>query len=109
MLYEQARNAIKVGKHPVSIDIACDLASMVLQIYYGDHREDKHTPETIDMKSFLPDSYQDRAKAEASKILKLHQENKGQSELDAKFLYVQMVRSLPTFGVHFFLVRVRKI
>ena len=32
---------------------------------------------------------------------------KGHSEVDALFEYVKLTRSLNTFGVHFFLVRVR--
>ena len=61
------------------------------------------------MKPFLPDSFKDKAKSEANKILKLHKGLRGQSELEAKYGYVQLARSLPTFGVHFFLVRVMKL
>ena len=40
------------------------------------------------------------------KVLKKHAELVGTSEIDAKVHYVKMARSLPTFGVHFFLVKV---
>jgi hypothetical protein len=33
----------------------------------------------------------------------------GVSEVDAKLKYVKLARGLPTFGVHFFLVKVRFI
>jgi hypothetical protein len=39
-------------------------------------------------------------------LMAKHQELKGHSELDAIYEYVKLARSLNTFGVHFFLVRV---
>ena len=58
------------------------------------------------MKQFLPDGFKARAKDAAQKILDLHSNLKGKSEIQAKYEYVKLARSLPTFGVHFFVVRV---
>ena len=60
----------------------------------------------ISMKQFLPDGFKPRAKEAAKKILDLHSDLKGKSEIEAKYEYVQLARNLPTFGVHFFVVRV---
>ena len=43
------------------------------------------------------------------KIFQEHKKLFGTSEIDAKVKYVKLARSLPTFGVHFFLVKVSKI
>ena len=58
------------------------------------------------MKQFLPDGFKARAKDAAKKILDLHNDLKGKTEIEAKYEYVKLARSLPTFGVHFFVVRV---
>ena len=58
------------------------------------------------MKQFLPDEFKSRASDAAKKILELHKGLKGKTEVEAKFDYVKLARSLPTFGVHFFVVRV---
>ena len=58
------------------------------------------------MKQFLPDGFKARAKDAAQKILDLHSNLKGKSEIQAKYEFVKLARSLPTFGVHFFVVRV---
>ena len=42
------------------------------------------------------------------KIFTEHKKLAGTSEIDAKCKYVKLARSLPTFGVHFFLVKVSK-
>ena len=60
------------------------------------------------MKAYLPDSYRSKASGVARKVLDIHRNLVGTSEISAKFEYVKMARNLPTFGVHFFLVRVRK-
>ena len=48
LLYEQAKQAIKIGAHPVNIDTARQLASFMMQIHYKDHKEDKHTADSIE-------------------------------------------------------------
>ena len=56
------------------------------------------------MKQVLPDGYSDFSSQE---ILDLHSDLKGKTDVEAKYQYVKLARSLPTFGVHFFVVRVR--
>lgn len=40
------------------------------------------------------------------KIFGDHKSLMGTSEIDSKYKYVKLARGLPTFGVHFFLVKV---
>ena len=60
------------------------------------------------LKEFLPGSYM-RANRIERKIFGEHKALQGLSELDAKSKYVKKARELPTFGVHFFLVKVREL
>ena len=60
------------------------------------------------LKEFLPQTWLKQTKVE-KKILAKHKELKGFNELDAKVKYVKLARGLPTFGVHFFLVKVRSM
>ena len=123
LLYEQTKEAIKTGAHPVTIEEARKLAAFIVHITYGNHREDKHQPGTIkygkkenvsntnrnhifSMERFLPDSFKAKAVGSAKKILEIHKKLINKTEIEAKFEYVKMARELRTFGVHFFLVRV---
>ena len=60
------------------------------------------------LKEFLPGSYMKANRIER-KIFGEHKALQGLSELDAKSKYVKKARELPTFGVHFFLVKVREL
>ena len=57
------------------------------------------------LKEFLPHHYMRVNKIE-KKIFQEHKKLQGTSEVDTKVKYVKLARSLPTFGVHFFLVKV---
>lgn len=43
------------------------------------------------------------------KIFGDHKALMGTSEIDSKYKYVKLARGLPTFGVHFFLVKVSPV
>ena len=58
------------------------------------------------LREFLPISFMKHKNVE-KKILGEHKTLVGVSEIDAKYKYVRLARSLSTFGVHFFLVKVR--
>ncbi len=44
LLYEQAREAIVDGTHPVRLEDAVEFAALQVQIQFGDHREANHRP-----------------------------------------------------------------
>ena len=57
------------------------------------------------LKEFLPLSFMKVRNVE-KKIFAEHRSLMGTSEIDSKYKYVKLARGLPTFGVHFFLVKV---
>ena len=57
------------------------------------------------LKEFLPQSYV-RANKIEKKVFQEHKALQNTSEIEAKVKYVKLARGLPTFGVHFFLVKV---
>ena len=54
---------------------------------------------------YLPDELKARTDSLEREIYELHKAWSGTSDMEAKYQYVAKVRSLPTFGGHFFLVR----
>jgi talin len=56
------------------------------------------------LKEFLPIYFMKQKNVE-KKIFGEHKKLMGTSEIDAKYHYVKLARGLPTFGVHFFLVK----
>ncbi|CAH1732138.1 talin-1-like isoform X1 [Aphis gossypii] len=104
LLYVQARDAILDGTHPVTEELALQLAGIQTHIQFGNYCETKHRPPFLDLKEFLPQSYT-KIKGIEKKIFSEHKNHIGLSELDAKVLYTKTARSLPTYGVTFFLVK----
>jgi talin len=105
LLYVQSRDAIVSGKHPCSSDEAFQLAALQCQIQYGNHEPDRHKGSFIDLKIFVPPEYQKEKKEAEKRIFQEHRKLQGLSELNAKFRYVQLCRSLKTYGVTFFEVK----
>jgi len=104
LLYVQARDAILDGTHPITQEMACELAGIQAHIQFGDYNEAKHKPPFLDLKEFLPQSYV-KVKNIEKKVFAEHSNHVGLSELDAKVLYTKTARSLKTYGVTFFLVK----
>eukprot|EP00095_Tigriopus_kingsejongensis_P007975 maker-scaffold475_size161908-snap-gene-0.21 protein:Tk07975 transcript:maker-scaffold475_size161908-snap-gene-0.21-mRNA-1 annotation:"Talin-1" len=104
LLYEQAKEAVLDGTHPVRLDDAVQFGALQSQIQFGDHKEQNHRPGMQDLREFLPQSYL-RANKIEKKIFQEHKKLFGTTEIDAKVKYVKLARGLPTFGVHFFLVK----
>ncbi|KAJ0069938.1 hypothetical protein NL108_017255 [Boleophthalmus pectinirostris] len=106
LLYVQARDDILNGSHPVSFDKACEFAGIQAQVQFGPHMEHKHKPGFLDLKEFLPKEYIKQRGAE-KKIFQDHKSCGEMTEIEAKVKYVKLARSLPTYGVSFFLVKAR--
>ena len=130
LLFVQARDSILNGTHPVTLDKACELAGIQCQAQFGDYVEAKHKPGFLEfvhkfaqrpfsstffsieisllvfsLKEFLPQSYME-VKGVEKKIFGEHKKNNGLTESEAKVGYVKTARSLSTYGVTFFLVKV---
>ena len=104
LLYVQARDAIVAGTHPVTVEQAAQFAGLQCQIQFGDHVENKHKAGFLDLKEFLPKDYV-KLKGVEKRVFAEHRRHSGFVELEAKVKYVQLARSLKTYGVTFFLVK----
>ncbi|ORX59304.1 hypothetical protein BCR36DRAFT_408797 [Piromyces finnis] len=103
LLYNQVRELIILGKYPCTMEEAAQLAAIQCQIQYGNYDSEKHkdkffrNPEIVPKEYFKNRSVEKMIQQEYSKL-------KGLNELNAKFRYVQLSRSLKTYGVSFFYV-----
>lgn len=104
LLYVETRDAILKGTHPVTENLAIQLAGLQTHVQFGNHDETKHKSPLLDLKEFLPQSYM-KIKGIEKKIFNEHKKYFGLTELEAKDLYTRTVRALPTYGVTFFLVK----
>ncbi|KAJ8344555.1 hypothetical protein SKAU_G00318840 [Synaphobranchus kaupii] len=71
----------------------------------GPYVEHKHKPGFLDLKEFLPKEYIKQRGSE-KKIFQDHKSCGEMNEIEAKVKYVKLARSLRTYGVSFFLVKV---
>ncbi|KAI9103042.1 hypothetical protein DFS34DRAFT_671082 [Phlyctochytrium arcticum] len=103
LMYNQARDMIISGKHPCTQEEACQFGAIQMQVQHSNHEPDKHKPGFIKLKDFVPPEYQKNKDVE-KRIYSEHAKLQGLGELNAKFRYVQLSRSLKTYGITFFLV-----
>lgn len=106
LLYNQAKEAILLGKNPCTQEEAAQFAAIQLQIQSGNHEPDKHKVGTLKIKEFIPPEYIKKKDME-KKIYHEHKKLQGLNELNAKLRYVQISRSLKSYGITFFLVKER--
>ncbi|VDN06084.1 unnamed protein product [Thelazia callipaeda] len=104
LLYEQCRMGVLQGNHPVTREMACNLAALQCQIQYGDLQEHRQRNNFIDLREILPKEYI-KSKDSEKRVMDAYRELNGKSELDAKSKYVHLCRSLITYGVTFFVVK----
>ncbi|KAI8930298.1 hypothetical protein BC831DRAFT_440033 [Entophlyctis helioformis] len=104
LMYNQSREMIVTGKHPCTASEAAQLAGIQMQIQYGNHEADRHKPGFVKLKDFVPPEYH-KSKDVEKRLYAEHAKLQNLGELNAKFRYVQMCRSLKTYGVSFFLVK----
>ncbi|ESN92443.1 hypothetical protein HELRODRAFT_115799 [Helobdella robusta] len=104
LLYVQTRDTILKGALPVTQDQAIEFAGLQCQVQHGDYDEKKHKPGFLDLKEVLPKEYC-RVKGIEKKIYLEQKKLSGFSEIESKAKYTQLARSLPTYGIAFFLVK----
>eukprot|EP01137_Pigoraptor_chileana_P022054 Opistho-2@86516 len=102
LLYHQAKTEYLNGELNAKETELCKLAAMQCQILFGDFNEGKHTLNFLDAsrKSILPRVY--KLKPLVKKINSEHQSLGGASEIDAKYCFVKLWSTLPSFGVEWF-------
>jgi talin len=105
MMYTQAAEDILSGKIPCTPEEAAQFGAISMQIKYGNQDPAKHKPGFAKMKDLVPLEYQKNKDIEKN-IYKEHSMLSGTTELNAKFRYVQLIRSLKSYGTSFFTVKV---
>lgn len=104
LMYNQSQEMILSGKHPATLDEAAQFGGIQMQIDFGNHEPDKHKPGFIKLKNYVSAEYCKNKDIE-KKIYAEHRKLQGTTELNAKFRYVQLIRSMKTYGVSFFMVK----
>uniref|UniRef100_A0A5K3EGD4 FERM domain-containing protein n=1 Tax=Mesocestoides corti TaxID=53468 RepID=A0A5K3EGD4_MESCO len=104
LLFIQLKEAILNGAHPVTQSQAIELAGLQCQAEMGNLVPEKSKSLGIDVKEHLPKEYI-KVKNIEKKIKEQYQKLNGLSEKDAKVRYIQVCRSLPTYGITFFLIK----
>ena len=112
LIYLQAKKQITNGQHPMELSEAVPLAALQCQIQFGDYNPSKdHPPGFLAPKlpTLLPPTVFDPKKAKSSlvksieaDIIKAWKNYVKLSPLNAKLRYVQLARSLATWGVVFY-------
>lgn len=105
LLYVQCRDGILNGTHPINEEEAIKFAAIQCQIKFGNY-VDSYKSGFLELKEYLPKEYI-KTKGIEKKIF--HEWKSpglvGVSELDGRLKYIQLCRSLKTYGVTFFLVK----
>ncbi|KAL5112171.1 Talin-2 [Taenia crassiceps] len=104
LLFIQLKEAILNGAHPISLNQAIELAGLQCQAEMGNFIPERAKSLCIDVKEHLPKEYV-KVKSTEKKIKEQYQKLNGLSEKDAKVRYIQVCRSLPTYGITFFLIK----
>jgi talin len=106
LLYVQLRDAIVNGSLPCTRDESIHLAALQCQIVYGNHDKRRQKSGFLDLHKFLPDQYT-KQKGIEKLIFDSHHKLFNTTESNAKLKYIQFCRSLRTYGVTFFQVKVQ--
>jgi len=103
LVYCQSRDDIVAGNHPCTKEEAIQFACLHCQILHGSLNPDLHKPGWLNMKDVLPPQY--RNKDIEKRVLEEWKKLVGMTEINARYRYVQLCRSLKTYGMTCFKVR----
>eukprot|EP01119_Soliformovum_irregulare_P005210 TRINITY_DN1675_c0_g1_i1.p1 TRINITY_DN1675_c0_g1~~TRINITY_DN1675_c0_g1_i1.p1 ORF type:complete len:1447 (-),score=577.25 TRINITY_DN1675_c0_g1_i1:61-4401(-) len=105
LIYCQSRDDINNGKHAVTRDEAINFAALQCQVQMGDLKPDLHKPGYLEPKDILPPAH---AKRDNEKlVLQEWKKIVGMNDMHARLRYVQLCRSLKTYGMTTFKVKER--
>jgi len=100
LLYVQCRDEVLKGDYPTEREEATSLAALQLQIQNGSINPSIHKPGYLSnrLHEFLPSRWSSSGGIEKD-VLREWSSHTNVSEPDGKFRYVQLVRSLKTYGI----------
>lgn len=94
------------GKHPVTQEEVAQFAALQAQIQIGNFNPELHKPGSIAVKELVPQAHL-KDKSMGEKIAQEWKKFVGTSEVNAKYRYIQLCRSLKTYGMTIFRVQDR--
>jgi len=101
LVYVQSRDAIVSGSHPCTYDESIQFAALQCQVQLGNHNPAIHKPGYLRVKEYLPPSAA-KNKSSEKDIYNEFRKLVGTSDINAKYRYVQLCRSLKTYGLTIF-------
>jgi len=106
LLYIQALHSVIESEYPSSPEEAINLASLQVQVTYGDHNASTHQIGFLshNLKNFVPKHLMltKRPQDWEGLIFKAHARNQGKTAEDAKTEYLDIVKLWPFYGTTFF-------
>ena len=106
LLFVQCHDNITAGLMPTQRDEAISLAALECQIMYGNHDPAKHKKNWLDMSKIFNPGWLKKVKEE--EVYREHKKLVGMTEVNAKYRYVQLCRSLKTYGITSYEVKEKK-
>jgi len=104
LIYVQCAEAILAGDHQVTKEEAFQFAALQCQILWGNYQEKKHTKDYFKQDDRLAKvlSKPFRKGKAFEEIIKEWQKLINTNEVNAKYRYVQLCRSLKTYGITYY-------
>eukprot|EP01113_Clastostelium_recurvatum_P020003 TRINITY_DN236_c0_g1_i4.p1 TRINITY_DN236_c0_g1~~TRINITY_DN236_c0_g1_i4.p1 ORF type:complete len:2591 (+),score=1077.50 TRINITY_DN236_c0_g1_i4:231-8003(+) len=104
LVYVQSRDAIVSGSHPCQLDESLQFAALQCQVQLGNYNAAVHKPGFLKLKEYVPPPILNKYKGPSLEkdLYNEHKKLVGMSEVNAKYRYVQLCRSLKTYGITFF-------
>eukprot|EP01114_Cavostelium_apophysatum_P007404 TRINITY_DN194_c0_g1_i3.p1 TRINITY_DN194_c0_g1~~TRINITY_DN194_c0_g1_i3.p1 ORF type:complete len:2578 (-),score=946.84 TRINITY_DN194_c0_g1_i3:69-7802(-) len=103
LVFVESRDNILKGQYPCTQEEALMFAALQCQIQLGNY--DPQNPKKFNAINFLPPQFVKNVKKLEPMIIKEYRKLVGMQEANAKYRYVQVCRSLKTYGITFYNVK----
>lgn len=104
LVYSQIRDMVIDGQIPCTLNEACQLAAFQCQVEKGNYDSEKHDGESLALKEIVPSEYRSNKNMEGF-VIREYQKLANLDDLNAKYRYIQLCRSIKTYGITFFSVK----
>lgn len=100
LLYLECRQGVVSGFHPTTLDQALRFAALQMQITYRNYDPLEHVAGFFNCPEFLPQQWCETEMIEED-VYKRHRQLKDLSEAQGKYQYVKLLKTFPTYGLHY--------
>jgi len=107
LVYVQCSTGVANGDHPISPMEAAQFGALQCQILYGNYDPAKHTQKAVEgrIDQILPLQFRKTNKNLFNDMVREWRGLVNMKEIDAKYRYVQLCRSLKTYGITYYDVK----